>query len=139
MPRSKQKQATSIFSKLGLMDIELTKITAEKLDVENDEKTIKSKKDVNYKIIKIDEKEVSIHLNVKIEFEPVSPFTVNSEFLLQYKIIEPVSEDEVIDNIEDLLYPCGNIVSLLVGLLSERMVGMPFVIPPVIEIKSKSN
>jgi hypothetical protein len=135
MPRSKQKQATSIFSKLGLMDIELTKITAEKLDVENDEKTIKSKRDVNYKIIKIDEKEVSIHLNVKIEFEPVSPFTVNSEFLLQYKIIEPVSEDEVIDNIEDLLYPCGNIVSLLVGLLSERMVGIPFVIPPVIEIK----
>jgi hypothetical protein len=135
MPRSKQKQATSIFSKLGLMDIELTKITAEKLDVENDEKTIKSKKGVNYKIIKIDEKEVSIHLNVKIEFEPVSPFTVNSEFLLQYKIIEPVSEDEVIDNIEDLLYPCGNIISLLVGLLSERMVGMPFVIPPVIEIK----
>lgn len=135
MPRSKQKQATSIFSKLGLMDIELTKITAEKLDVENDEKTIKSKKGVNYKIIKIDEKEVSIHLNVKIEFEPVSPFTVNSEFLLQYKIIEPVSEDEVIDNIEDLLYPCGNIVSLLVGLLSERMVGIPFVIPPVIEIK----
>jgi hypothetical protein len=135
MPRSKQKQATSIFSKLGLMDIELTKITAEKLDVENDEKTIKSKRDVNYKIIKIDEKEVSIHLNVKIEFEPVSPFTVNSEFLLQYKIIEPVSEDEVIDNIEDLLYPCGNIISLLVGLLSERMVGMPFVIPPVIEIK----
>lgn len=135
MPRTKQKQATSIFSKLGLMDIELKKITAEKLDVQNDEGTIKSKKDVNYKIVGIDEKEVSIYLNVKVEFEPVSPFIVNSEFLLQYKIIEPVTEDEVTDSIEDLLYPCGNIVSLLVGFLSERMVGMPFVIPPVIEIK----
>lgn len=73
------------------MDIELRKLTAEKLEVKDDKRAIKSTKDVKYNIIEINEKEVSIVLTVKVEFEPVSPFIVNTEFFLKYQVIEPVN------------------------------------------------
>lgn len=121
-------------SKLSLLDIELRKINAEKYLGEN--KPAKLVREYSYKIESMVEKEVIILLSLHLSFEPKSLFNLDAQIAARYKIKEPIEENEVNENIEQLTTPCGPLFSLISSFLSEKIIGSPVILPPNIDFEN---
>ncbi len=124
-----------IIQRLDLNDITLVRVSAEAISPKDPSKgsSLKVEWSCSRKID--DEKKVLyIQPNCKVYFEPEAFCILDLTYSLVYSWKDKTDLSEVDKYIEELLRPCGNLNSLIVCQLMERIVGGPLIIPPKVEL-----
>lgn len=125
----KGKKPESIISNLEVDEIRVVKVEAQKLS----DGTGKFKSEWEYKILKLEERTLSISAMCSVGFDPESLLSVKLWFLADYFCIEKLEMQQVHDAISHVLGPCCMKASIITGELTERMMGLPLIIPPSIQ------
>lgn len=126
---------SNILKKLKSSNIVLNQLTAKNL-IQTPISSYEMEKNFKYRysIVENTDETLTIRLVADIIFEPKVLFELNIEYLIQISLNEPLSEAEIISNIDTLLTPVGNEISYLVGFMSDKMLDQPLIIPPTIEL-----
>lgn len=130
-------KSNDILKKITKMDLYLKKITGENfIDlISNVDEAGKSEwvREYDYNIIKNDDTELIISVSSHIGFNPKSLYELNCEFIIEYKVKESISEDEIKKNINEILSSVNQEISFTNSFITDRMFTGPFVVPPVFD------
>lgn len=109
-------------------------INAEKIETEVDAASLMVKWDYDHEV---DSERLIIKSKCKVYFEPETACKIETQYSLVYSIKDDCALEDIDGNIEELIAPCGNLNSLIVGQLFERFVDSPILIPPTISVNKK--
>lgn len=110
------------------VNIQLKKLHVESNDVPSG--SIELKKIASYEIAELVDKELIINVKMEIRFDPTSPFSICAEFSIIYKLMDTITKEQVDNNIDNILSPCGSTFSLIFSFLSEKILSIPMIISP---------
>ncbi|MTI95902.1 MAG: hypothetical protein FH749_10540 [Firmicutes bacterium] len=114
----------SIHKKLKLNTVCLMKVSGEL--IKSGRQSLQP--DMHVGVEKVSEEVVFIGVQFHLESRN---YQLALRWLVHYDVLEPVTRDEVVAEMNSLLIPCLQQNSILVGILTEKIVGQPVVLPPV--------
>ncbi len=116
--------------------VRLTKIEGDRTSIRpKPDEELAFHNDWNYEIISNEKDEISIETKCKVFFDNDVYFKIAFVFLLTYDCDKEVPNSEIEACIEDVLQPCANHASMMIAILTDKMMGSPLVLPPTINLK----
>lgn len=137
---NKTETNTSIFDKLtSAPSVILERVKGETLreSLSDSGQKFKLETEWNYNVRRNEKNRLVLTANCKVYFVPESLLTLDLEYSIAYGCKEEVSIEEIEEAAEKLLQPCGEVNSLIVAQLSDRMLGSPLILPPWIKFRNK--
>lgn len=122
----------NIMEKIEGKTIELRKIIVEDLPAQ-DCTEIEYKSDVKYKIIDNKIGVATIRAISESYFNPESIFKSSMEFNVYLEIDGEITDEEIEDNIEEILYTLGSEITYLLTPITKSMKGGALIVPPMID------
>ncbi len=106
-------------------------------EMESREAGYESDFDFDYHIIENTRERAEILLNVVIRLKPDTPFIIEIEYKVEMNLDEPITNNDINKNIEDITAGIGGQNSLMIAFLTGQLLGNPLVIPPTLDFKKK--
>lgn len=128
-----------IYKKLKGHNIQLVEIEGKKIKNSKKESEVVLNNSVKTKvdIINKDDELLKLGVSIEVGFEPESIFKIRLEYLIEYLLNEPLSDEEIKLNYNELIKPIGHEFSYVTSFISCRMINQPIVMPPMIQYKDK--
>ncbi|HHY22593.1 MAG TPA: hypothetical protein GX525_12120 [Bacilli bacterium] len=128
-----------LLRKLNLNNIYLLEVSAKAIETKECE-DFKLKVEWTYDQKVDDEKKIlNIRPKCKMYFEPEGLCNLELVYSVIYTYKDKIAESEISKHIEELLVPCANLNSLLVGQITERIMGGSLIIvPPNVKLVEKT-
>lgn len=112
----------------------LKKIIANKIEKRPDTKEIKIAQEIKHSILNNNNEHLTININIKTFLEPEALFSIELEYIIEFKLNNALRNDEVKKNINKLISPLGQEVSYTISSITKEMLGTPIVLPPKLKI-----
>jgi hypothetical protein len=122
-----------ITKKIISRDIVLIKMGTKKLYAREELDEVSFKSTAKYSIKNNRDGQVTILLNINSEFIPEIFLEANFEFIVNLEFEVDVSDSDIKENINDILYPLGGRISYLISVISREMDGDNLIVPPSID------
>ncbi|GMQ56103.1 hypothetical protein AN1V17_04950 [Vallitalea sediminicola] len=87
----------------------------------------------NYEIVENTNEFFSVFVKIKSTFEPEAKFSNTAFFTIKCTISQPISDEEIRNSIDYLLFGLGNQNSQIISFLTDKMFRIPFISPPSID------
>lgn len=112
----------------------LNKITANRLPIEPKDKTIDISEETYFDVIDNNSEYLSLRVITKIFIEPKALFSIEMEHIIEYRLLEKITNDEIDNNIEELLFPLASEISYITSSITQKLIGTHIVLPPKLNI-----
>lgn len=89
----------------------------------------------SYQVNVFDDHAVNLAVSISAGFKPSAIVNIDFEYTLNLEFSECIERTDFEEQIDSVLSLLGPDVTLMVGLISERMFTSPLIIPPFVEIK----
>jgi len=134
MNESKDKNREAIMDKFDTPQITLKSLKADLLDPTSQgqsTKNVEMIRDTNINISSLTKRALEIQYKEDVFFKPAGPFKISLEIIGTYKILKPekIDEDEIENNLNHFAFPLILNASLIIGLLTDKMINIPITIP----------
>jgi hypothetical protein len=93
----------------------------------------------DYDIIENQKDRLVLSASCSIGFRPEAVIKLELQYYIMCQCSEEVSEEEIRTEIDKILAPCGVQNTLTVGILSDKMMGAPLIVPPQVVLTSKNK
>lgn len=123
-----------ILKKVKIKRFFLNKIKGNRLDIKPEDETIDISEETNFEIIENNNEYLYLKVTTKIFIEPEALFSIEMEHIIEYRILEKITNEEIDDNIEELLFPLASEVSYIISFMTEKLIGTHIVLPPTLNI-----
>ncbi len=130
------KEISLFFNKVRLLSVSCER----KLEFADDKKLIR-----NNRIESVSLKDGKLRISVvdEVGFEPEGPFYIEAKAFADYHTegeLPPVNELKENDKMmEDLSNPAFSLTSLVIGFLTDKLIGRPLIVPPFLEMREKEE
>jgi len=131
--KEKKEKQEAFLDTIHLKKVVLQKINAERISAPDGTENINLKTDWSYDT-NVRERLLIITAKVAIHFVPEAFMKINAEYEIVFESEVAIKEEEIKINIESLLQPCCSMNTLLVGEITERMMGNPLIVSPFVEL-----
>ena len=121
---------TNVLSKLRVKNFYLISLNAKKIDKSPKTDSIDVRQNISTCILINDEKVLKIRVIIKTHLEPEALFYIDTEHIIEFAVCEPISKQEIEENINDLIYPITADNSSLISTLTYGMINHRVVLPP---------
>ncbi|QSQ08762.1 hypothetical protein H0A61_01107 [Koleobacter methoxysyntrophicus] len=142
MSKHREKRNETILNKLRVINIRLEKLEGETVEFNSSEfeqNKIELKTKWDYNIRKKEKDILILTANFNTYFVPEILFKLELEYSISYKLKGDVSLEEIKSEIEEILRPCGELNTMIVAQLTDKMAGSPLIVPPIIRIKDEED
>jgi len=131
--QEKTEKKKDFLDTIHLKKVVLQKINAERIPVPDSTENMDLKTDWSYDT-NIHEKLLIITAKAAIHFMPEAFMKINAEYEIVFESEVTIKEEVIKENMESLLQPCCSMNTLLVGEITERMMGNPLIVSPFVEL-----
>lgn len=136
MAKKENKANNNILLKTSNKKLYLSKIHAEK--VENHVAgEIENYTRYTYEILENTKEKLLMKINSSAGFKPSSIMELSAEYIIEYALKEPISEDEVKEGITQLAAQIGSELSFLFAFLCDKMINYPFILAPIFKLDAE--
>lgn len=131
------EKAYSILDKVTLSDISLERVNADAIQNKKSGLQTKGKlkTEWSYNIREHNDKFLVLTANFRLYLVPENLFKFDMEYSIAYECVKELSLEEIKTNAELLLAPCGEMNTLIIAQLIDKMHGSPLIIAPVVKIQ----
>jgi len=123
-----------VLKKLSARKFFLNKVSANRLDIEPKNETVNISEETHFEIIENNSEYLSLRVITKIFIEPEALFVIELEHIIEYKLQEKITNKEIDDNIEELLFPLASEISYITSFMTQKLIGTHIVLPPKLNI-----
>lgn len=131
------QRETAIDDIFEFINVHLYKLSAEQLPkfdkVDSDEVLIKLQRNWNYRFnFDPQNKILAFYVTAELSFQPMEIAKLSAEYEMNYEFKGDEFKEEFIhEHAEELAVPCADINTILVGFITDKMLGTPIIIPPI--------
>lgn len=133
------KNEKTIFDKVSVVAIRLNNFSGDTLLVTATDQKIELVIEWDYDIIENQKERLVLSASCSMGFRPEAVIKLELQYYIMCQCSEEVSEEEIRTEIDKILAPCGVQNTLIVGMLSDKMMGVPLIVPPQVVLKSKNK
>lgn len=127
-------QGKDIIEKIKARRYHLNRVVANNIDKDPDDLAINIKRDTICSILENTKDYLSIKVNIKIFLEPEALFSIEMEYIIEFKLEDKMTDKDIEDNISTLISPLAQESSYLAASLTKEIIGTLIILPPDLEV-----